>query len=84
MLRSIQKELGVRKSNPFLYLHFPHLMTGEQAYMSALILESMARALWRAYGDDMADFQGRVFPDDQSPFADIYCMPDDSEGEGDA
>lgn len=74
----------MRKSNPILYLHFPHRLTGEQAYMSALILESMVRALWRAYGDDMADFQGRVFPDDPSPFAETYCTPDDdSDDESD-
>lgn len=37
-------------------------MSGEQAYLLALILEQTATAIWRAHGDAMADFQGRVFP----------------------
>lgn len=41
--------------------------TGEQAYLLALILEQTVSAIWRAHGDDMADFQGRVFPDEPSP-----------------
>ncbi len=63
----------MHKSNPILYLLFPHRLTGEQAFMAALVMESAMRALWRAYGDDMVDFQGRVFPDDPSPWADAYC-----------
>lgn len=73
----------MHKSNPILYLYFPHQLTGEQAFMSAMILESMVRALWREYGDDMADFQGRVFPDDPSPLAEIYCTPGNSNDESD-
>lgn len=42
-------------------------MTGEQAYLLAKILEETVTAIWRAHGDDMADFQGRVFPDEPSP-----------------
>ena len=63
----------MRKPNPTMYMYFPHHLTGEQAFLSALILESAVRALWREYGDDMAAFQGRVFPDDPSPLADGYC-----------
>ena len=40
-----------------------HLLTGEQAYMTAFALEQVVNAIWREHGDDMADFQGRVFPD---------------------
>ena len=43
-------------------IHLPPL-TGEQAYILAAILERAVSAIWRAHGDAMADFQGRVFPD---------------------
>ena len=43
-------------------IHLPP-MTGEQAYLLAAALERAVRAIWRAHGDAMADFQGRVFPD---------------------
>ena len=42
--------------------------------MTAEFLETVIQMLWREFGDDMADFQGRVFPDDPpSPYASIYC-----------
>jgi hypothetical protein len=42
-------------------------MNGEQAYLLAAILEQTATAIWRAHGEAMADFQGRVFPDAPQP-----------------
>lgn len=42
-------------------------MTGEQAYLLSRLLDEITLALWGAYGDDMADFQGRAFPDEPSP-----------------
>ena len=83
MLRSLSKEFVVRKSNPTMYMYFPFNLTGEQAFLSALILESAVRALWREYGDDMAAFQGRVFPDMPSPLAEGYCTRPASNDEGD-
>ncbi len=73
----------MQKSNPILYLLFPHRLTGEQAFMTALFLESIVRSLWRVYGDDMADFQGRVFPDDPWPWADAYCKQKSSNDDED-
>lgn len=42
-------------------------MTGEQALLLAKILDEAVASIWRAYGDDMADFQGRALPDEPSP-----------------
>jgi hypothetical protein len=42
-------------------------LTGEQAYLLAGLLERAISAIWRAHGDAMADFQGRVFPDAPPP-----------------
>ena len=42
-------------------------LSGEQAYFLAETLEGITSAIWRKYGDDMANFQGRVFPDKPSP-----------------
>lgn len=67
--------------NRLMYI-FMHKLTGEQAYMAARALEGMIHALWRAYGDDMADFQGRVFPDELSPYGAVYCSKID-ENNGD-
>lgn len=39
-------------------------LSGENAYITARVLESVLSAIWRAHGDAMADFQGRAFPDD--------------------
>jgi len=59
---------------PILYIHHARPLNGEHAFMTADFLESVVRMLWREFGDDMADFRGRVFPDDfQSPFEQIYC-----------
>ena len=46
---------------------FPPL-SGEQAYLLALILKEAAKVIWEVYGDAMADFQGRAFPDEPSPY----------------
>jgi hypothetical protein len=51
-----------RPRHRYVQIHLPPL-TGEQAYILAAILERAVSAIWRAHGDDMADFQGRVFPD---------------------
>ena len=42
-------------------------MTGEQAYLLSRLLDEITLAPWGAYGDDMANFQGRAFPDEPSP-----------------
>jgi hypothetical protein len=47
-------------------IHLPPL-TGEQAYLLAALLERAVAAIWRAHGDAMADFHGRVFPDAPPP-----------------
>ncbi len=47
-------------------IHLPPL-TGEQAWFVADVLERALSAIWRTHGDDMADFQGRVFPDIPPP-----------------
>lgn len=51
-------------------LELPHL-SGEQAYLLALVLEETVKAIWGAHGDAMADFQGRVFPDEPSPYGSV-------------
>lgn len=59
---------------PILYIHHARPLKGEHAFMTAEFLESVVRMLWREFGDDMADFQGRVFPDDPpSSYACVYC-----------
>lgn len=68
--------------NRVMYI-FMRKLTGEQAYMAAMALEGMVHALWRTYGDDMADFQGRVFPDEPSPYGAIYCTKADEDDGGD-
>jgi len=56
-------------------------LNGEQAYITARILESLISALWRAHGDAMADFQGRAFPDDGCYYSSLYGpFPDDMNG----
>ena len=62
-------QLGVRmeEKDRVLKVHLRQLR-GEHAYMAALLLEAVLSALWSEYGDDMADFQGRVFPDDPQTF----------------
>jgi hypothetical protein len=51
---------------PHAQIHLPSL-TGEQAYFLVAVLERALAAIWRAHGDDIADFQGRVFPDAPPP-----------------
>jgi hypothetical protein len=60
-------------------IHLPTL-SGEQAYLLAAVLERAVAAIWRAHGDAMADFQGRVFPDAPPPsdaVVDGRDVPDD-------
>jgi hypothetical protein len=47
-------------------IHLPPL-TGQEAYLLVAALERAVSAIWRAHGDDMADFQGRAFPDEPPP-----------------
>jgi hypothetical protein len=47
-------------------IHLPTL-SGEEAYLLVAALERAISAIWRAHGDAMADFQGRVFPDAPPP-----------------
>jgi len=49
-----------------LNLPLPHL-TGEQAFFIASTINVFYQAIWQEYGDAMADFEARVFPD-HSPF----------------
>lgn len=64
--------MGRRK--PILYIHHGRPFKAEHAFMTAELLESVVRMLWREYGDDMADFQARAFPDDPpSPYVCVYC-----------
>jgi hypothetical protein len=51
-------------------LELPHL-SGEQAYLLALVLEDTVKAIWGVHGDAMADFQGRAFPDEPSPYGSV-------------
>lgn len=55
-----------KKKHAIHTLKLPYL-TGEQAYLLAQILEQTIKSIWRTHGDDMADFQGRVFHDEPSP-----------------
>jgi hypothetical protein len=69
---------------PHAQIHLPSL-TGEQAYLLAGLLERAVSAIWRAHGDDMADFQGRAFPDAPPPpdAVDVIDRPADAGGEDD-
>lgn len=69
------------KTKPLFSVHYSRPLTGEQAFMTAELLESVVRTLWREFGDDMADFQGRVFPDDPAHECGCYnkCRRNDDE-----
>lgn len=56
-------------------------LTAENAYMTVLVLERVIRAIWRANGDAMADFQGRVFPDAPRPHDSVWSGDETSEDE---
>ena len=56
----------MKRRRPSARIHLPPL-TGEQAWFLVDVLERAIRAIGRAHGDDMADFQGRVFPDHPPP-----------------
>jgi hypothetical protein len=62
----------MKKRKPSLHIYHSRPLTGEHAFMTAELLESIVRMLWRELGDDMADFQGRVFPDDPSCECNCY------------
>ena len=47
-------------------IHLPP-MDAERAYFVVKILDRIVEAIWRAHGDAIADFQGRVFPDEPPP-----------------
>jgi len=70
-----------RKPRRHAQIHLPPL-NGEQAFLLAEALERAVRAIWRAHGDDMADFQARVFPDAPVPrdaVDDVREVPDDED-----
>jgi hypothetical protein len=46
-------------------------MTGKQAYLVGLFFDNALRLIWDTYGDDMADYEGRVFPDDPPSIEDF-------------
>jgi hypothetical protein len=58
--------MTTRRHRPHAQIHLPAL-TGEEAYLLATIFDRASAAIWRAHGDAMADFQGRVFPDAPPP-----------------
>lgn len=35
----------------------------EQAWTAVILLDRIINSIWRAHGDAMADYQGRVWPD---------------------
>ena len=39
----------------------------EQAWTVVIVLERIINTIWRTYGDAMADYQGRVWPDLPAP-----------------
>lgn len=57
----------MRKRNEFV-IQLPFALSGEQAYIAALVLEAAMRGLWHAHGDQMADFQARALPDGYNDF----------------
>jgi hypothetical protein len=64
-------------------IHLPSL-TGEQAFLLAALLDRAVAAIWRAHGDDIADFQGRAFPDDVPPRGAVDVgdrHPDERDGD---
>lgn len=42
-------------------------MTGKQAHLVAIFFDNALRLIWDTYGDDIAEFEGRVFPDGPPP-----------------
>lgn len=56
----------MKPRRPHTQIHLPPL-TGAQAYLLVGILDRAVAAIWRAHGDDMADFQGAEYPDLQPP-----------------
>ena len=64
----------MKRRKPTLYTYHARPLNGESAFMIADFLESVVHMLWREFGDDMADFQGRAFPDDPpSQYEANYC-----------
>jgi hypothetical protein len=64
----------MRKST--ILIHLPDF-TDEHAHMTAFALEQIANAIWQEYGDNMADFQGRVFPEGPPDLGEPQEPPDD-------
>ena len=63
----------VNKKRTLIFFDHHRRLNGEQAFMLAEFLETVVMSLWRELGDDMADFQGRVFPDDPpSPYTQVF------------
>ena len=58
-------------------------LSGEQAYIAALVCQHVINALWSSHGEQMADFEARVFPDEFSPFGFSCNHPDHDPGSED-
>lgn len=71
-----------RRRRPHAQIHLPPL-TAEEAYLLATIFERATIAIWRAHGDAMADFQGRVFPDEPSPLGAVPTVDRDPDDDSD-
>lgn len=72
--RTLRPSSSTRPRPRTARIYLPHL-TGEQAWCLAAALENAARAIWRAHGDAMADYQGRVHPNFPKPH-DADCFTD--------
>lgn len=62
------------RRRPGACLHLPTL-TAEEAWTVAAILETLVDSIWRAHGEAMADYQGRVFPDLPASLDACPCRP---------
>jgi hypothetical protein len=67
---------------PHAQIHLPPL-TGEHAYFLACVLERAVSAIGRAHGDDIADFQGRAFPDAPPPADAVDVIDPNAAGDDD-
>ncbi len=63
----------MNKKRTLIFFDHHRRLTGEHAFIMAEFLETIVMSLWRELGDDMAQFQGRVFPDeDPSPYTQVF------------
>jgi hypothetical protein len=58
-----RREVGTRRyRRPHAQIHLPPLEPDEAVFL-VNFLEKAVQAIWRAHGDAMADYLGRVAPD---------------------